>query len=107
MQFNGLINEIKSVVFDSLRADQENYFEAVVLNIELAKLTTKLENFFGLPLWPSTNPLPLKLQQLIEGFGGILPEQTLYFWNEGSDYILVMLWPWRDAMHTTVKIIKK
>ena len=107
MQFNELIKEIKSAVFDSLRADQENYFEAVVLNTELAKLTAKLENFFGLPLWPSANPLPLKLQQMIEGSGGIQPGQTLYFWNEGGDYILVMLWPWRDAMHTTVKIIKK
>ena len=107
MQFNELINEVKSAVFESLRSDKESYFEAVFLNDELVKLGPKFEKFFGLPAWPSLNPLPSKIEGIIEEFGGIMPGQTLYFWNEGSDYIVLMLWPWNDAMHTTVKIIKK
>jgi len=107
MQFNELINEVRSAVFDSLRSDKESYFEAVFLNDELTKLAPKFEKFFGLPAWPSKKPLPSQVEEIIEGFGGIKPGQTLYFWNEGSGYIVLMLWPWRDAMHTTVKIIKK
>ena len=108
MQFNVLINEIKSVVlFVSLRSDEESYFEAVFSNDELTKLAPKFEKFFGLPAWPSKKPLPSQVEEIIGEFGGIMPGQTLYFWNEGSDYIVLMLWPWNDAMHTTVKIIKK
>ena len=107
MQFNELINEVKSAVFESLRLDKESYFEAVFLNNELVKLTPKFEKYFGLPAWPSPNPLPSKIEGIIEEFGGVMPGQALYFWNEGSDYIVLMLWPWNDAMHTTVKIIKK
>ena len=107
MQFNELINEVKSAVFESLRLDKESYFEAVFLNNELVKLTPKFEKFFGLPAWPSQSPLPSKIEGIIEEFGGIMPGQTLYLCNEGSDYIVLMLWPWNDAMHTTVKIIKK
>jgi hypothetical protein len=107
MQFNGLINEIKSAVFDSLRSDKESYFEAVFLNDELTKLFPKFEKFFGLPAWPSEKPLPSQVEEIIGEFGGIMPGQTLYFCNDGSDYIVLMLWPWNDAIHTTVKIIKK
>jgi len=107
MQFNELINEIKSAVFDSLRSDKESYFEAVFLNDELAKLAPKFEKFFGLPAWPSKKPLPSQVEEIIGGSGGIKPGQTLYFWNQGYEYIVLMLWPWNDAMHTTVKIIKQ
>ena len=105
MQFNEIRKELEGVVFDELRIDSHNYFEAVVVNTELAKLTVRLQRVFGSPAWPSQNRLPPLAQEIIKDFGGIRPGQTLYFWNQGKDAIFAMLWPWQDGMRTTVKII--
>jgi len=102
MQFNEIRKEVDGVVFDTLRTDSDNYFEAVIVKDELAKLTARLERFFGPPVRPSG-----KVQEVINGFGGIKPGQALYFWAQGKDTIFAMLWPWQDGWHTTVKIIQK
>ncbi len=107
MQFNELVKEVKNVNFDTLRMDSDDYFEAVILNSKLANLNTILERFFGPPVWPSREALPPGIENVLSDFGGIMPDQTLYFWNQASDTIFIMLWPWRDGAHTTVKIAKK
>jgi len=107
MQFNEIRKELGGVVFEALRSDSNNYFEAVIIKDELPKLTIILERFFGSPALPSKNKLSLQIQQLIDSFGGVMAGQTLYFWNQGSDSIFAMLWPWQDGRHTTVKIIQK
>jgi len=107
MQFSVIRKELEGVIFDNLRIDKHNYFEAVIVKNELAKLTASLERLFGSPAWPSQNRLLLQVQEIIKDFGGIRPEQTLYFWSQGKDTVFAMLWPWEDGYHTTVKIIRK
>ena len=107
MQFEEIKKEVKEITFDTLRLDCDNHFEAVIVKEELAKLNERLKKFFGEPVWPSKNRLPLQIQEAVDGFGGILSGQTLYFSKEGDDAIFAMLWPWQDAEHTTLKIIKK
>lgn len=107
MQFDEIRKELEGVVFDNLRIDGHNYFEAVIVKNELAKLTASLQRLFGSPAWPSKNRLLLQAQEITKDFGGIKPGQSLYFWNEGKDAIFAMLWPWQDGLHITVKIIQK
>lgn len=107
MQFNELIKEVNNVIFTTVRQESGIYFEAVVAKKELANLTTRLENFFGPPMWPLKNNLPSQVQEAIRDFGGIMPGQTLYFWNQGNDTVFAMLWPWQDGEHITIKMVKK
>ncbi len=107
MQFDKLKDEVKTVQFDALRSDTDNNFEAVVDKDELDKLAASLEKFFGPPAFPSDNKLTLTMRQAIDGYGGIMPGQTLYFWSQGEEIIFAMLWPWSDGQRTTIKIIKK
>lgn len=107
MEFNEIKKEVKVLAFEALRTDCDNYFEAVVIKEELARLTESLKKFFGEPAWPSKNRLSFQMQEAIKGFGGIMAGQTLYFKNEGVDAICAMLWPWRDGLRTTLKIIQK
>lgn len=107
MQFNEIRKELEGVVFDSLRIDSHNYFEAVLVTKELAKLTASLERFFGSPTWPSQDRLLPQAQEIIKDFGGIRPGQTLYFWSQGKDTVFAMLWPWEDKHRTTLKIVGK
>ena len=109
MQFEQIKREVRNVVFDELRRDCDNYFEGVILKDELSKLVDRLDSFFGSPAWPtpSKNRLSFQMQEAVNNFGGIQPGQTLYFWNQGSDTLCAMLWPWQDGEHTTLKIMKK
>lgn len=107
MKFDEVRQELKKVVFETLRADCDNNFEAVILRDELVNLAACLERFFGNPAWPSQNRMTIQMQEAIKGYGGIMPGQILYYWNHGPDTIFAMLWPWQDGNHTTVKVIKK
>ncbi len=107
MQFSEVREEVKSLEFEALRTDCDNYFEGVVVKEELTKLSERLQKFFGLPAWPSKSRLSYQMEETVKAFGGIMPGQTLYFKNDGNDTIFAMLWPWQDGVRTTVKIIQK
>lgn len=107
MEFTEIRKELEGVVFERLRVDKDNYFEAVITKSELTKLTAILDNFFGQPRWPSHESLSAEMQEAINSFGGVKSGQTLYFWNQGSETVFAMLWPWEDGWHITVKTVKK
>lgn len=107
MQFDEIKRGLEGVVFAELRNEGENYFEAVLVRDELAKLTAGLERLFGPAVWPSDNKLIPQAQEAVKEFGGIRQGQVLYFWNDGKDIIFAMLWPWQDGYRTTLKIIGK
>ena len=107
MEFSAIRKDIKALNFDSLRTDCDNFFEGVVIKDELRKLNARLTNFLGEPVYPSKSRLPHKVQETVDGFGGITSGQTLYYKNLGSDSIFAILWPWLDGVRTTLKIIQK
>jgi len=107
MEFSRIKEEIKFVNFEATRTDCDNYFEAVVVKEEIAKLNERLKGVFGEPAWPSKNRLAFPAQEAVKGFGGIMAGQTLYFKSEGENAVFAMLWPWQDGVRTTVKIIQK
>jgi hypothetical protein len=106
MKFNELKNEVKKLALETVRAEQDNYFEAVIFNNKVAGLKAILDKFLGLPVFPSQNKLSLQIEKAISSYGGIQPGQTLYWKQEGS-IVIAMLWPWQDKIHTTVKIIHR
>jgi hypothetical protein len=107
MDFEAIKNSMKDIKLDSTRLDCTNQFEAVVIKEEVDRLISRLDNFFGHPVFPSKNRLSLQMRQTVDAFGGLMPGQTLYYSSEGRDVIFAMLWPWKDEQHTTLKIIKK
>ncbi len=106
MGFDRIKDEVKKIPFETLRTDCDNYFEAVLIKGEISALNERLKTFFGEPAWPSKNRMNFRMQELIKGFGGIMPGQTLYFKDDRDESIFAMLWPWQDGLRTTVKIVK-
>ncbi len=104
MQFNELIGVIKSCVFDEVRVDNNDFFEAVIQKKNLGALNVKLDPVFGAPAWPSENKLSDEVNNLIQHHGGIMGGQTLYFTRMENYPVFVMLWPWGDKEHITVKV---
>lgn len=107
MDFNDVRNNIKTLNFEILRTDCDNFFEGVIFKQELDKLHLQLKNLLGEPAYPSKNRLAHKVQERVDGFGGIMPGQTLYYKDLGADNIFALLWPWKDGQRTTVKIIQQ
>ncbi len=107
MDFSLIRKDMKMFSFEALRTDCDNFFEGVIVGEELKKLNDQLKNLFGEPVYPSKNKLAHKVRQTVDGFGGVLPGQILYYKNSGVESILAMLWPWKDGQRTTVKIIQQ
>ena len=107
MDFSLIRKDMQKFSFETLRTDCDNFFEGVIIQKELDKLNERLKSLLGDPVYPSENRLALKVRQSVDGFGGLMPGQTLYYKNLGADNILAMLWPWKDGQRTTVKIIQQ
>lgn len=104
MQFSELKAKVKSVGFDELRIEHDNYFEAVIVKTKTRELVNALQKFFGVPVWPSRRKLSLQVEEAIKDYGGIMAGQTLFFRDHDHKIIFAMLWPWQDGEHATVKI---
>lgn len=107
VDFKEIVDNVRLLKFESVRSDQDNFFEAVIANTESEKLKATLKNFLGEPVYPSNVKLSSQALEAIKGYGGIMAGQTLYFKSEGDNIIFAALWPWRDGVRTTVKIVKK
>ncbi len=106
IRFKELKEELKAVGFDTLRLEREDYLELVVTNDKLGALNIKLTSLLGPAIWPSQKRLEAEVEKGLEDFGGILPGQSLYFKRQGREVFFVMLWPWKDGQHVTIKVIK-
>lgn len=106
MQFNEVKEEIKRVGFKDTDTDCDNLFEGIIHTNKVDRVNQKLQDLFGQPAWPSKNRLSLKMENLIKQYGGIMQGQTLYLNNMKNEVVFAMIWPWKDGVHTTVKLIQ-
>ncbi len=107
MDFSSIKKEIKTLSFEMLRIDSDNFFEAVIIKQEIGKLNLQLKSFLGEPVYPSENILADEVQKTVDTLGGIMPGQTLYYKDLGDSGIFAMLWPWNDGERITVKITQR
>lgn len=107
MEFKQFKEEIKKLGFKMVRLDADDFFEAVLSKSELEQLSKKLDSLFGPPKWPSEKQLSIEVSEIIQDFGGIRDDQTLYFLNEKNLSVFAMLWPWSDGERITFKLGKK
>lgn len=104
MEFEELINQVKVLSFEEVRVDKEDFFEAVIRKKDLGALNAKLVSIFGVLVWPPEKKLPDEVQNLIKNHGGVMGGQMLYFARLKDLPVFVMLWPWADKEHITLKI---
>lgn len=106
MEFNQVKEAIKRIGFKDMDTDSDNLFEGIIRKDKVGPVTSKLDDLFGAPAWPSKNRLSLQMEQIIKQYGGIMQGQTLYVNSRKNEVVFCMLWPWKDGEHTTVKLIQ-
>jgi len=105
-QLNQYLIEIGKIDFQEIRINNKDYFEAIILKSKLADLITCLEETFGVAKYPSGKELSGHVKEVTDRFGGVRGGQSLYFLEEKECSAFVMLWPWQDGTHITLKIFQ-
>lgn len=100
--FGHLRQELRGIRFEPLRAAEDAFMEGVVSVGECTKLLVCLERFYGGAV-ASLDGEPAALTALVDQYGGLMSGQTLYCCRSQEKYVCVMLWPWQDGEHVTVK----
>jgi len=104
MTFDEIKTEIKTCGNQEIRVERPEYLEMVITKAHEPALAPKLSGIFGAPAWPSKEKIPADVSALIQNCGGIMQGQSLYVLREGAGIVFLMLWPWSDGSHTTVKL---
>ncbi len=105
-----LINAIKEI-----RTNSENYEEIVFFNKDVSEWLKILTEKLGAPLLSTDQKVTETSSNKIysskkdaafeaaNSHGGIRENQILYYGSYKSQKLLIMIWPWQDNLHTTLK----
>ena len=111
-------NLVGTELFNSIneiRVSSENFEELVLFSKDISNWNSILTEKLGPPLISkekikidnsSEESLSSKKDaalKIANSYGGISKGQTLYFGTYNSTVILIMLWPWQDKAHVTLK----
>lgn len=105
-----IVDEIKAALELEVRASScaDEYFEAVFMAEDTAKLSAILEKEFGKPLKPPLKNVRFtkEAQKVADLIGGLRREQSFYLKNETENrYFYAALWPWQsNPSKITLKI---
>jgi len=82
----------------------DSYVEIVLSEKDIPKSNKLLHELLGPPAKEAAGKPSKEMQALTNEHGGISIGQTLYLKNSEDGLVAVMLWPWRDGNHTTLKM---
>jgi len=117
MKIENLVGEELCNSINEIRESSENYEELVFFSKDISSWNRILTEKLGPPLISaeeieiensSEETLSSKKDaalKLANSFGGISKGQTLYYGTYNSAVILIMIWPWQDKEHVTLKKI--
>ena len=106
-------NELYSSV-KNIRESSEQYEEFVILQKDISGWNEILTEILGSPISPAGNNgsseelLSSKEStalKLAESHGGIRRDQTLHYGSLNSSEVLILIWPWQDNNHVTIRKI--
>ncbi|MGA1869965.1 MAG: hypothetical protein ACMUJM_15635 [bacterium] len=104
MILHEIIQACGGLEVEEKRRSSDEYIELVFLNKELDQWITILTEILGPPIKPA-GVKPTKNDLLItQAYGGIFRNQTLFRKKSENGIVIVMLWPWQDTVHVTLKM---
>ena len=104
MEMQQLIEKFSSLGISDIRFLTDKYVELVFYNEEIDKWNMIFVDIFGPAIKPSGVEPTKDDLSLTKDYGGIWNNQTLFKKELEDVSIISMFWPWRDNVHTTLKI---
>jgi hypothetical protein len=115
MKIEELVGDTLWSSIKQLRENSDSYEEIVIFNKDISEWNKILIQKLGPPLvpdginenvWSSDEISPMEKDAALDkanSCGGIRGNQTLYYGTYESQKLLIMIWPWQDNVHTTLK----
>jgi hypothetical protein len=109
MIFKDILRKCVSLSVFEKRKVSPKYIEFVIFRKDLASWNSALSEFLGDPAKPAGSEPSEQDFALTKPYGGIRENQILFKKKTTEGCIIVMLWPWQDGLHITIKMadIKK
>lgn len=101
-----IIEKCNNLTIDERRSLTDDYAEVVLLNKERDQWNKILVEVLDPAIKPTGQVATEEDLQLTEDYGGIHDNQTLFKKEFDGFTIIVMLWPWQDNVHTTLKMAR-
>ena len=106
MNFREFLDEVQKIKPEELRVRTESSLEVVASKDHLGKINPVLETYFGPAFKPQGRRPTRESDRYSSPYGGIRRDQTLYFREDEEGFAIAMLWPWKNGVSVTVKIIR-
>ena len=102
--FREMLHSFHNLNIYERRSENEDYIEIVFFNKDFSSWEKLFMNLLGPAVKPpQENPKKEDLL-LTEKYGGIHKNQTLFRKDFEKSSLIAMLWPWKDSLHTTLKV---
>ena len=98
-----IIEKCSNLEMCEKRASTDDYYEAVFFTKDTGELEKKLSEILGDPVKPPETKLTKEDANLADSYGGVRSGQTLFRKKIEDHTTIVILWPWQDGVHTTLK----
>ena len=102
--FKDIIERFLKMDMYEKRSATDTYCELVFYNKDMGKWNIIFTGVFGQPVKPEgADPNKVDLA-LTKSYGGIFNNQILFKKDFDNFTTILMLWPWQDGAHTTLKM---
>ncbi len=106
-----ILEDIVAKIFElnisEKRKISSNYCELVFYSKDLSRWGEVMAEIFGSPSKPQGREPTATDEEIVQEFGGIRSNQTLFKKEYDGNTVLAMYWPWQDETHVTLKIFLK
>jgi len=107
VKFEELLHGVKEVKLEEMREHETDYMEVVVSRENLEEVEVLLTSYFGAPIKPAGERASKEASKRAKAYGGIMPNQTMYFQEITQKVEMALLWPWSGGGSITIKLIQE
>ena len=100
-----LIENCRALGINEERFIEDTYYEIVFYTREMSEWTELFTNFLDSAVKLPGTPPTKEQKELTRPYGGIMKDQTLFRKEFKHGAIIAMFWPWKDSVHSTLKLI--
>ena len=106
MTLKDILEKCSNLRIDEKRVITDDYNELVFYNQDIDEWNKIFTELFGSAIKPSGRIPSENDLQLSKDYGGIYDNQTLFKTEFDGTTVIAMFWPWRDDIHTTLKLAR-
>jgi hypothetical protein len=106
MRLTEVFEKLQGLEVYEKRTVTDDLVDVVFENQQAAAWHEKMASILGPALKPPGAASNSQANQLAKNFGGIRPEQTMYYKPFGEYAVLAMFWPWGNGKSTSCKMFR-